>query len=83
MEGKLKRQVPEEVRKAILAGDHDVLSKFGKIGNEHRAILKHLDKRDGLEAELERAKLAEVSKEGDILPPDPHHIEALEEVLKD
>lgn len=81
MEG--KRSVPPEVKQAMMRGDREALSKLGHIGAEHAAILRHLGKRDNLEAELERAKLAEVSKEGDILPPDPKHIEALEAVLKD
>ncbi|TSC71023.1 MAG: hypothetical protein G01um101449_206 [Parcubacteria group bacterium Gr01-1014_49] len=78
-----KRPVPVEVKQAMLRGDREALSKLGHIGAEHAAILRSLDKRGDLEAELERAKLAEVSKEGDILPPDPQHIEALEAVLKD
>lgn len=81
MEGKPKRHVPEEVRQAMMRGDHDVLSKLGHIGAEHNAILRKLGKRQGLEEELERAKIADV-KDGDVLPPDPHRIEALEEVLK-
>ena len=81
------RPIPNEVKRAILNRQHDVLSAFGKTGNEHRAILRQLKKEDGkhrtLEVELEKAQTEEVSPEGDVLPPDRDHIEALEAVLEE
>ena len=87
MEGKPKKSVPEIVRQAMLRGDHQALSEMGRTGAEHAAILRQLKKEDGkhrtLEVELEKAQTEEVSPEGDVLPPDRDHIEALEAVLEE
>lgn len=62
-------EVPEEVRKARIRGDRDALSRMGRMGGQHGAILRDLHKKDLEGIAAEQAKLYTISPEGDVLPP--------------
>ena len=87
MEKQPRREVPKEVQEARIRGDHQALSQMGRIGGEHAAALKLIEKKKGMqhsvEAALHEATMGEISSEGDVLPPNPEIIESLEEVLKE
>ena len=74
---------PKEVREAQLKNDLPALRRMGKKGGENAAFNRDLRKAKKQEElkklALEQARSYTISPEGDVLPPDPNIIEALEE----
>ncbi|HCR52082.1 TPA: hypothetical protein DIV48_00350 [Candidatus Kaiserbacteria bacterium] len=70
---------PEKVRQAQLADDTEKLSKMGAEGGIRAGLRRAYKKTLEKEEFSQREKLYHVNEEGDVLPPDPNIVLALEE----
>ncbi len=77
---------PEGVKKAQFADNRAALSAMGRKGAKEAAVTraerKEEEERAILEIKLANARLGRETDEGDIQPPDPETIHALEDELR-